>query len=1026
MDTSILKSFIKTILKESISPNQSQPIVDKYNSIYSGMLKGNKKKLMKYVDPNFKRPNPDAMAMGRAINLVKKDTETESVNEASELDKAAGGYPYKMVGTKAVITEPMDDATKERMIKKAKKLGYRAKPNMQGGINIYTERVNEGDYNDPVLMRMRATDSRVDPTSTIDFDEALNLRAIKAEIEDKIKQLFIDMEQEAEPEGGPIADRYGSELDKLEDKLSKVQRQLDDYDMNESINETLKLGIKYDLNGETGFIRTGGSNDPKDWMFNNHSYLSVKDKLTKLEKQPGKYDGAFDMGHGKGHHIDEERADSGVLGENEEEKLSIMKDENGKFIIGMATEKYPRSKEAGPFNSQQEACKFFGEKEEVLLKNLTENNRLNEFSVNNFEIVGDAYSACAINEYTNPGYQIETKYYNPNEIKAVADRLQELTGIENIQYTEHKWADGTGGLRFNIDQSYRGTGKNYYISIGHTYDGKWKVEVGSNYGAGAGYVNMGKVDLNIDMEGFNNMKDINRETFSEVWDKILRVAPPVFKSKRKELEDYQNAESKRQSDFYGARGNTSGTIDERLSSMVREVYSEKQRKWACAQDEPKFDEMCKDTAISKKKLKEDMDDKKKLKEDMDEEYWADYQDIGIFYLDGFNRKHSLTNDELEILGKKIVDRLYKGDIDKAYDAIVNRDKLDIPGKPKFVKETGMDKAKKNMDIYKAKNRLEELIKSALMGPISEKKQRPDYPDIDGDGDTEEPMVKAAKDKEKAKSKLKEEITSTVSKSRAKSELKQMLKGKRDDGMGKSTLKAVLAIDKNGKETKIKKLEDFSKFEKGTKFALKETTMNNDRLTELIKTTLKGLIKEGEDYFDHHPNDLIFKVEDKYEAGELHDRADLYGFVSDHYFNNDTRYGNNSGSDIIVFPSSVNDLPNSAEKLIKIIGKEPITIDGWEDIRTESVKEDKDWIQKAIKRPGALRKKLGVKKGKDIPKSLINKTIKKLEKKDKDDEEEGTQLGAADERELRQLNLAKTLSKFNENKLAETILKKLRG
>ena len=48
-----------------------------------------------------------------------------------------------------------------------------------------------------------------------------------------------------------------------------------------------------------------------------------------------------------------------------------------------------------------------------------------------------------------------------------------------------------------------------------------------------------------------------------------------------------------------------------------------------------------------------------------------------------------------------------------------------------------------------KNRLEELVKSALMGPMNEKKQRPDYPDIDGDGDTEEPMVKAAKDKEKA-------------------------------------------------------------------------------------------------------------------------------------------------------------------------------------------------------------------------------------------------------------------------------------
>ena len=38
---------------------------------------------------------------------------------------------------------------------------------------------------------------------------------------------------------------------------------------------------------------------------------------------------------------------------------------------------------------------------------------------------------------------------------------------------------------------------------------------------------------------------------------------------------------------------------------LEEVYSEKQRKWACAQDGPTFDEMCKDTAISKKKkLKE--------------------------------------------------------------------------------------------------------------------------------------------------------------------------------------------------------------------------------------------------------------------------------------------------------------------------------------------------------------------------------------------------------------------------------------
>ena len=74
------------------------------------------------------------------------------------------------------------------------------------------------------------------------------------------------------------------------------------------MDEELKLGVKYELpTGETGYIMTGGSKDPKDWKFsaNKESYLSVKDKLKPTKKQPGKFDGAYDLGMGKGHHIDE-------------------------------------------------------------------------------------------------------------------------------------------------------------------------------------------------------------------------------------------------------------------------------------------------------------------------------------------------------------------------------------------------------------------------------------------------------------------------------------------------------------------------------------------------------------------------------------------------------------------------------------------------------------------------------------------------------------------------------------------------
>ena len=104
------------------------------------------------------------------------------------------------------------------------------------------ESVNEMDMNDPVLMGMRASKSSqdTDSTSTIDYDEALSLRQLKAELLDQHKQLFRDMEQEAEPEGGPIADRYGAELEALENRIYKIGKQLMDYDMNESVDEELE------------------------------------------------------------------------------------------------------------------------------------------------------------------------------------------------------------------------------------------------------------------------------------------------------------------------------------------------------------------------------------------------------------------------------------------------------------------------------------------------------------------------------------------------------------------------------------------------------------------------------------------------------------------------------------------------------------------------------------------------------------------------------------------------------------------
>jgi hypothetical protein len=86
----------------------------------------------------------------------------------------------------------------------------------------------------------------------------------------------------------------------------------------EALDESeLKPGVKYDYKGDSGWISTGGSSDPKDWKFlgdkGKYPYLSVKADLVPSKKQPGKYDGAFDLGMGKGHHIDEAGINDPVL-----------------------------------------------------------------------------------------------------------------------------------------------------------------------------------------------------------------------------------------------------------------------------------------------------------------------------------------------------------------------------------------------------------------------------------------------------------------------------------------------------------------------------------------------------------------------------------------------------------------------------------------------------------------------------------------------------------------------------------------
>jgi hypothetical protein len=100
---------------------------------------------------------------------------------------------------------------------------------------FFSKSLEEIDINDPILMKARAaayqrTLPKPKPIKTInpDYKAIKNADKIKA-LKMQRAQLMRDMEQEAEPEGGPIADRYGNELNKIDQAISMLSEGNEEY-----------------------------------------------------------------------------------------------------------------------------------------------------------------------------------------------------------------------------------------------------------------------------------------------------------------------------------------------------------------------------------------------------------------------------------------------------------------------------------------------------------------------------------------------------------------------------------------------------------------------------------------------------------------------------------------------------------------------------------------------------------------------------------------------------------------------------
>ena len=203
----------------------------------------------KYLE-GFKRPHSlddkELEVLGKKVvdslygGDLKKAYRDIALREQEEDDNRVPGAALILPRGKEVILQAEEkDYKRGLLVELTNKGGYRIKYWYGDDVKVYPAEVEvDGES---IKKDAKVVDILFHPelNERIDYDEALTLRGMLADYEEERQQVFRDMENDpmVEPEGGSVADDYGDRLNKLEDKIYKIRKQLYDYDTNESLNE---------------------------------------------------------------------------------------------------------------------------------------------------------------------------------------------------------------------------------------------------------------------------------------------------------------------------------------------------------------------------------------------------------------------------------------------------------------------------------------------------------------------------------------------------------------------------------------------------------------------------------------------------------------------------------------------------------------------------------------------------------------------------------------------------------------------
>ena len=452
------------------------------------------------------------------------------------------------------------------------------------GINITSAShdIDEAvDINDPILMKLRALQSRMAkkkaPKSRgISQEKAMDLRLKLQDLEDERADVLRNMEQEAEPEGGPIADDYGAILNDLDKKIDKIMSKLRQYDMNENLNrgdDVFALGYNLDAT----------------------QYLV--DYLKSKYKEGQDYE--LHIGRGDTHpnavsllnpDMEQDKELGNLLmsaGDNEETDYEInRRDDYMEGLWANINAKKKAGKKASHGNSK-------AHKNAVKAGNkLKEQDRAHKLSKNEISLIAHEAGKAVISAILKSGDEIRSAKIKDIYASALSGNSPEAFTVHVIYKN-----DKEDGYRFQIqdDKLYFLAPNNKDIAI-----------------SDVGIKPSGEAVINTELiknEMLKYFKNMNEQDIEQKFDD--RGKPTHLGHK---LSDKDKA-----------------TLA-KIADMIKNANNE------------------------------DYDYNEGIEDVIDP---ADYGVIAQNYLDGFNKPHSLDLDQLEMLGRKIVKQLYKGDFKAA-------------------------------------------------------------------------------------------------------------------------------------------------------------------------------------------------------------------------------------------------------------------------------------------------------------------------------------------------------------------------